>query len=246
MIADAHRIFAGALGSLLRRSGHDVVGCVAGLAAAVDTVQREQADACVLDADLAGHGQPGALQEAIADSPRTAFVVLADSPDSPGLAVTLAAGVHGAALKTDDFVEVLRVLTGAASRLARRTVGGAVLSLSAQAAHRPVRHSTRYPALDHLLTPREREVLARLVQGESTTSMARSMGVQLSTTRTHIDSVLIKLGVHSRLEAVAYAVREGIIDVPGRLEMEGAPDALSGLCEPASSSSTTTESSARA
>jgi len=70
--------------------------------------------------------------------------------------------------------------------------------------------------------------------------------VQLSTTRTHIDSVLIKLGVHSRLEAVAYAVREGIIDVPGRLELEGAPDALSGLCRPASSSSTTTESSARA
>ncbi|MBV9447566.1 MAG: response regulator transcription factor [Streptosporangiaceae bacterium] len=228
MIADAHRIFAGALESLLRRSGHDVVGCVAGFGAAVNAVLREQADACVLDADLAGIGEPGRLQEAIAGSPRTAFVVLADSPGSPGFAGTLAAGVHGAALKTDDFVEVLRVLTGAAVRLARRAPGGAVLSLSAQAAHRPVRHSTRYPALDHLLTPREREVLARLVHGESTTSMARSMGVQLSTTRTHIDSVLIKLGVHSRLEAVAYAVRKGIIDVPGRLELEGAPDALSG------------------
>ena len=246
VIADAHRIFAGALESLLRRSGHDVVGCVAGLGAAVDMVLCEHADACVLDADLAGNGLPGALQEAIAGSPRTAFVVLADSPGSPGLAGTLAAGVHGAALKTDDFVEVLRVLTGAASRLARRSAGGTVLSLSAQAVHRPVRHSTRYPALDNLLTPREREVLARLVQGESTTNMARSMGVQLSTTRTHIDSVLIKLGVHSRLEAVAYAVREGIIDVTGRPELEGAADALSGLCEPASSSSTTTASSARA
>jgi two-component system, NarL family, nitrate/nitrite response regulator NarL len=245
VIADAHRIFAGALESLLRRSGHDVIGCVAGLGAAVDMVLVEHADACVLDADLAGNGLPGALQEAIASSPRTAFVVLADSPGSPGLAGTLAAGVHGAALKTDDFVEVLRVLTGAASRLARRSAGGTVLSLSAQAAHRPVRHSTRYPALDNLLTPREREVLARLVQGESTTNMARSMGVQLSTTRTHIDSVLIKLGVHSRLEAVAYAVREGIIDVPGRPELEGA-DALSGLCELASSSSMTTASSARA
>lgn len=103
-----------------------------------------------------------------------------------------------------------------------------MLSLSAEVAHRPIRRSTRYPALDHLLTPREREVLARLVRGESTTSMARSMGVRLSTTRTHIDSVLIKLGVHSRLEAVAYAVREGIIEVPGRLRPESTPDALSG------------------
>lgn len=228
VIADAHRIFAGALESLLRRSGHDVVGCVAGLGAAYDMVLREQADACVLDADLAGNGQPGALQAAMAGSPRTAFVVLADSPESPGFAGSLAAGVHGAAFKTDDFVEVLRVLTGAAARLARRTAGGAVLSLSAEVAHRPVRRSTRYPALDHLLTPREREVLARLVRGESTTSMARSMGVRLSTTRTHIDSVLIKLGVHSRLEAVAYAVREGIIEVPGRLRPESTPDALSG------------------
>jgi len=86
----------------------------------------------------------------------------------------------------------------------------------------------RYPALDHLLTPREREVLARLVHGESTTSMARSMGVRLSTLRTHIDSVLIKLGVHSRLEAVAYAVREGIVEVHASLEAERVPDSLSG------------------
>lgn len=228
VIADAHRIFADALESLLRRSGHDVVVCVAGLDAATDAVMREQADACVLGAALAANCQPGTFQEIMACSPRTAFVVLADSAESEGLAGLLAAGVHGAALKTDDFVEVLRVLTSAATRVARRAAGGTVLSLSAQATRRPVRHSTRYPALDHLLTPREREVLARLVKGESTTSMAASMEVRLSTIRTHIDSVLIKLGVHSRLEAVAYAVREGIVKVAGGLEPEDTPRALSG------------------
>jgi two-component system, NarL family, nitrate/nitrite response regulator NarL len=248
VIADAHRIFAGALESLLHRAGHEVVGCVAGLDDAAELSLREQADACLLDLGLAGSCEPGALQEAMASSPRTAFVVLADSAGSAGFAGTLAVGVHGAALKTDDFVEVQRVLTAAVSRLARRSPGGAVLSLAAQAAHRPVRHSARYPALDHLLTPREREVLARLVRGESTTNMARAMGVRLSTTRTHVDSVLIKLGVHSRLEAVAYAVREGIIDLRGGAGLEPAatPDALSGLCRPVtSSSSTTTGSSAR-
>src|SRR5207247_5243519 len=111
-----------------------------------------------------------------------------DPPEAAGWAGPRGAGVHGAAVKTDDFVEVLRVITGAASRLARRSAGGAVLSLSAQAACRPVRRSARYPALDHLLTPREREVLARLVHGESTTSMARPMGVRPATTPTHIDS----------------------------------------------------------
>jgi len=228
VIADAHRIFAAALESLLNRSGHEVVGCVADLDAAVELTRREQADACILDVGLAASGRSGALPEAMADSPKTAFVVLADSPDSVGFAATLAAGVHGAALKTDDFVEVLRVLTGASARLTRRSASGVVLSLSAQTAHRPARRSTRYPALDHLLTPREREVLARLVYGESTPSMARSMGVRLSTLRTHIDSVLIKLGVHSRLEAVAYAVREGIVEVRGTREVGRLPDSLSG------------------
>jgi two-component system nitrate/nitrite response regulator NarL len=228
VIADAHRIFAAALESLLNRAGHEVVGCAPDLEAATELILRENADACVLDVCLAARSRSGSLQEAIAGSPRTAFVVLADSPGSSGFAATLAAGVHGAALKTDDFVEVLRVLTGAAARLTRRPAGGVVLSLSAQAAHRPARYSTRYPALDHLLTPREREVLARLVYGESTTSMARSMGVRLSTLRTHVDSVLIKLGVHSRLEAVAYAVREGIVEVRGSFEAGHIPDSLSG------------------
>jgi len=228
VIADAHRIFADALKSLLRRSGHEVVGCVARLDAAANSILREHADACVLDVGLAVSCQADALQEAIANSPRTAFVVLADSQECEGFTATLAAGVHGAALKTDDFVEVLRVLTGAVGRLPQRPASGALLSLSVQAAHRPVRRSMRYPALDHLLTPREREVLALLVHGEGTTSMARSMGVQLSTIRTYIDSVLIKLGVHSRLEAVAYAVREGIIDVGASLDEEPTLDVLSG------------------
>jgi two-component system nitrate/nitrite response regulator NarL len=228
VIADPQRIFAAALESLLDRSGHEVVGCVADLDAAVELTRREHTDACILDLGLAASSRPGAVQAAVTKSPRTVFIVLADAPDAKGFAATLAAGVHGAALKTDDFVEVLRVLTGAVARLARRPAGGVVLSLSAQAVHRPARHSTSYPALDHLLTPREREVLTRLVYGENTTTMARSMGVRQSTLRTHIDSVLIKLGVHSRLEAVAYAVREGIVEVRDTRSGDHIPDALSG------------------
>ena len=106
----------------------------------------------------------------------------------------------------------------------------AVLSLSAQAARRRIRNGASRPPLAESLTPREHEVLARLVRGESTTGMARSMGVRLSTTRTYVDSILIKLGVHSRLEAVAYAVKEGIIAVPGDSAgwAGGEPGVLSG------------------
>ena len=215
VIAATHRVFASALGSLLRRAGHDVVGYAAALDAASDIITREQADACVVDAEMPA--DPGALSLAMAVSAGTAFVVLADSAASDGLSRALSAGVHGALLKSDDFVEFLRVLTAARARVARATrhpANAAVLSLSALAA-RPAIRARRRDQLAHCLTPREREVLARLVRGESTSTMASSMGVRLSTTRTHVDSVLIKLGVHSRLEAIAFAVREGIVDVAG-------------------------------
>jgi two-component system nitrate/nitrite response regulator NarL len=221
VIAATHRVFASALGSLLRRAGHDVVGYAAALDAATDIITREQADACVVDAEMPA--DPGALSLAMAVSAGTAFVVLADSAASDGLSRALSAGVHGALLKSDDFVEFLRVLTAAraraargarAARATRHPANAAVLSLSALAA-RPAIRARRRDQLAHCLTPREREVLARLVRGESTSAMASSMGVRLSTTRTHVDSVLIKLGVHSRLEAIAFAVREGIVDVAG-------------------------------
>jgi two-component system nitrate/nitrite response regulator NarL len=228
VIADPHRAFAGALESLLRRSDHKVVGCSTVLGAATQAAAREQADACVFDADLAC--ELAAVEGAMAVASGTAFVVLANSPESGGLDIALAAGAHGAALKTDDFVEFMRVLNGACARATKRSAGGAVLSLSAQAARRRIRKGASRPLLAESLTPREHEVLARLVRGESTTSMARSMGVRLSTTRTHIDSILIKLGVHSRREAVAYAVKEGIITVPGDSGgwAGGEPGALSG------------------
>lgn len=246
VIAATHRVFASALGLLLRRSGRDVVGYAMDIDAVADMIVRERADACLVDADMPW--EPEVIAAAMAALPGTAFVVLADGP-SAGLSRALSAGAHGVVLKSDDFIELTRVLTAARARVDRRTAGRPVLSQSVQAARRTMR-ARRRPELACSLTPREREVLSRLVRGESTLAIARSMGVRLSTTRTHIDSVLMKLGVHSRIEAVAHAVREGIVDVAdggagtGRDRAIG--EVFSGLCEPRCSSSLTTESSPRA
>jgi two-component system nitrate/nitrite response regulator NarL len=61
------------------------------------------------------------------------------------------------------------------------------------------------------LTAREREVLRRIAVGESTKQMARSMQIAASTVRTYTQNVLTKLGVHSRLEASAIAVRAQLV-----------------------------------
>ena len=63
------------------------------------------------------------------------------------------------------------------------------------------------------LTPREREVLTRLARGESTQALAKAMGVTRSTARSHVQSVLSKLGVHSQREAVIEAARHGLVSV---------------------------------
>ena len=64
--------------------------------------------------------------------------------------------------------------------------------------------------LTRYLTRRELEVLARLAAGETTDRIATEMGVTRSTARTHVQNVLMKLGVHSRLEAVVVAAKAGI------------------------------------
>ena len=62
------------------------------------------------------------------------------------------------------------------------------------------------------LTPREREVLRRIVEGESTKQIARAMDIAQSTARTHVQNVLVKLGAHSRVEASAIVARVGAVD----------------------------------
>jgi len=61
------------------------------------------------------------------------------------------------------------------------------------------------------LTPRQRQILAQLARGHSTEQIAASLGVAPHTVRNHIRRLLYALGVHSRLEAVALAVREGLV-----------------------------------
>jgi two-component system nitrate/nitrite response regulator NarL len=62
------------------------------------------------------------------------------------------------------------------------------------------------------LTPRELQCLALLASGVGTTVIARRLGVSTMTIRSHIQAVLTKLSVHSRMEAVSLAIRYGLVD----------------------------------
>jgi two-component system nitrate/nitrite response regulator NarL len=217
VICDGHRVFADALASLLGNAGHQVAGSAVDLDEAVAMLGSEPADACVLDLRVPRSGQRPDICRAVVTLPGTAFVGLSGSSDPSLLHHAMAAGIRGLALKGDDFGEFLRVLTEAVSSPGPVATGHdaapVILSASARAALR--RGDGLEAGPSQFLTDREREALRRLVRGESTAGMARAMGVRVSTARTHIDAVLCKLGAHTRLEAVAYAVREGLVDVSG-------------------------------
>ncbi len=218
VICDGHRVFADALASLLRSAGHEVAGTALDLDEAAGMLAAghgEPAQACTVDLRLPRSGRRPDIGRVIADSPGTAFVALTGSADPSSLRHAIAAGVRGVALKGDDFGEFLRVLTEAVDshEAAAAEAGPVIVSSSARAVLKRGDGLAAGPS--QFLTEREREALGRLVRGESTADMARAMGVRVSTARTHIDAVLCKLGAHTRLEAVAYAVREGLVDVSG-------------------------------
>jgi two-component system nitrate/nitrite response regulator NarL len=63
------------------------------------------------------------------------------------------------------------------------------------------------------LTPREREVLEALAEGLESREIARKMSITVETERTHMVNILHKLGVHSRLQALVFAARHGLVEI---------------------------------
>ncbi len=88
----------------------------------------------------------------------------------------------------------------------------------------------RESMLEPELTKREQQVLVLLAQGEGTSSVAKTLTISNTTARNHIQNILAKLGVHTRLEAVAYASRHSLVD-PGLVKEREAVEE-GGICLP--------------
>ena len=75
-----------------------------------------------------------------------------------------------------------------------------------------IARSATQPSGGSTLTPREREVLALLVQGVARAQIARRLHITDKTASTHIEHILAKLGAHSQAQAVAFAVRDRLVE----------------------------------
>lgn len=203
LLCDDHALFTEALQSLFEQRGYETVISTSPHQAA-EIVAAGGVEIVIMNVTFTGldadqGAGAGYVAMVVAADPEVRVIVLTALSDTAVLQAALGEGAvavtHKAQPLAELFVVVERVRAGEAvvsSQLMRAAIGHA--------------HSNEH-ALANFLTTREREVLARLTRGESTRQIAEDMGVAYSTARTHIQSVLDKLGVHSRLEAAAFAAR---------------------------------------
>ncbi|MBW8484002.1 response regulator transcription factor [Actinomadura parmotrematis] len=205
-VCDDHAVFADSLSLVLGDAGHTVVAVAYSPAEVLPLLRAHPADACLIDLHFPAGTALEWMPRLRAASPATAFVVLTGFLEKDVLEAGLALGVRGFAHKGQQARDILTVL--------RRVGGGEVVAGTAgPAAPDGARPRSQAQRVARFLTPREREVLTRLARGESTQALARSMGVTRSTARSHVQSVLSKLGVHSQREAVIEAARHGLVSV---------------------------------
>jgi two-component system, NarL family, nitrate/nitrite response regulator NarL len=200
LLCDDHRLFVEPLSAVLIGRGHEV-SVVTTLAGALEAVDAEEPDLCVMDLRLPdGNGLEGVAALRLR-CPACRVVVLSGSVDRRDAEAAIAAGASGFLSKAQPMAAVIDALDriGSGGRLAP-----APWSMPEQDAHRRVRE------LVASLTRREREVLHRLVEAADTVEIARALGVAPSTARTHLQNVLLKLGVHTRLQAVRLVVQAGM------------------------------------
>lgn len=206
-LCDDHVLLSEALAVLLARRGHEVAWQVTEPEAAVARMAEEPVDVVLLDLCFPAGSSVPVIPELLDAGPRARVVVLSGSDDMALVGAAVAAGATGVVSKSEDTERILSVAE-------RVSAGEAVVHERALLAAVGAARRERPTAEQHLatfLTDREREVLRRLVRGQETARLAKEMGIRYSTARTHIQSILTKLGVHSKLEAVAFALEHQVV-----------------------------------
>lgn len=207
LVVDDHEMFTQSVVRVL--SDHDDMRVVAGVgtvAQAVAVAQQAEPEVVVMDHRLPdgdGITAAGLIRQS---RPSTRILLLTGDRDERLLVQALEAGCAGFVTKdkaVTELVEAIRVVATGESWVPPELVAKLL----------PRLHRT-YRGLGSDLTPRELDVLRLAAEGLTNGMIAERLYLSVNTVRNHVQNAITKLDAHSKLEAVAVAVREGIISFP--------------------------------
>jgi two-component system, NarL family, nitrate/nitrite response regulator NarL len=206
LIVEDHRLFAEVVTPALRRLGMEVLDVAEDGATALRTMARSEPDLVLIDLGLPDMDGIDLGRKILLEHPEARVVAVTAFRDADRVQRALRAGFRG---YLDKETPLRRFMAGVVA-----TIRGEVVVHQTKERSGAEDRSDEDRFVDLLrrqITAREYEVLARLVGGASTKEMARQMGVSPNTVRTHVQNLLEKLQVRSRLEAVAFAVRNRLV-----------------------------------
>ena len=202
VLADHHPMFAEGLGLILDAEDDlAVLGLAHTTNRAVELVAAYQPNVLLLDTQLAG-SNPAQTVAAVRDAWPAKVLMLSTDARQQTVRTAIGAGADGVLAKHEPSQQLITAI---------RELGDGKGSMVV--APEPVRASgdPMVAARVGSLTRREWEILGLLAAGWSNRRIASERQLSFLTVRTHVQSLLVKLGVHSKLEAVAFAVEHGVV-----------------------------------
>jgi DNA-binding NarL/FixJ family response regulator len=201
LIVDDHPLTREALSSLLRAHGFDVIGCASDGEEAIGAAARLRPDLILLDLSMPGLDGLSALPRLRDAAPESEVVVLTASGTEENLLSAIRAGAAGYLLKTEPPERIAAFLDGVVDGEAALS-GQIARRLLEQVRHGNGRDSGVPDAIASALSARELEVLLLLDEHLGTDEIAHRLFISEHTVRSHVKSLLRKLGVSSRREAL--------------------------------------------
>lgn len=214
LVVDDHTLFRRGLSALLSRDDRiQVVGDAADAGQAQRRALELQPDLILLDIHLPGVNGVDALASLRETAPRARILMLTVSEDEADLTSALCAGAAGYLLKTMEgdvlVASIVRAVKGECV-IANEMTGKLVAAYLGAATAGPSAASETSARLTNL-SPRERDILRGIAQGASNKEIGRDLGISETTVKIHVQSVLRKLNVSTRVHAAVIATENGSI-----------------------------------
>lgn len=207
LLVDDHTLFRSGIKLLLQRNPEfEIVGEASDGLDGVKRAKQLRPDVVLMDLNMAGLSGLEAMQLIVEDMPEVAVLMLTVSEEAEDLSTALKNGARGYLLKNIEADYLTQAIKRAAA-------GEAVIadSMTAKLVMQ-FRSGMNAPAIveKEKLTPRERETMVCVARGESNKEIARNLNVAESTVKIHVQNILKKLNLSSRVQIAVYAVERGL------------------------------------